>query len=149
MVKNTLEETGYPPENLCLEITERCRTMNISRLSGILSELRKIGVRFAMDDFGTGYSSMSILKQLKCDVVKIDKVFVDDIAEGSTNEKLICAMNDMAKICNSKVCTEGVETEEQCEIVRKCGVDSIQGYYFSRPVPLQTFQTMVEQKSAK
>ena len=54
--------------------------MNISRLSGILSELRKIGVRFAMDDFGTGYSSLSILKQLKCDVVKIDKVFVDDIA---------------------------------------------------------------------
>lgn len=149
MVKNTLEATGYPPENLCLEITERCRTMSISRLSGILSELRKIGVRFAMDDFGTGYSSMSILKQLKCDVVKIDKMFIDDIAEGSMNEKLICAMNDLAKICNSKVCTEGVETEEQCEIVRKCGVDSIQGYYFSRPVPLQKFQMMVEQKSAK
>ena len=123
--------------------------MNISRLSGILSELRKIGVRFAMDDFGTGYSSLSILKQLKCDVVKIDKMFVDDIAEGSMNEKLICVMNNLAKICDSKVCTESVETEKQCEIVSKCGVDSIQGYYFSRPVPLQTFGMMVEQKSAK
>lgn len=65
------------------------------------------------------------------------------------NEKLICVMNNLAKICDSKVCTESVETEKQCEIVSKCGVDSIQGYYFSRPVPLQTFGMMVEQKSAK
>ena len=140
MVKRCLEDTGYPPENLCLEITERCRLINISRLSGILSELRAIGVRFALDDFGTGYSSLSILKQLKCDIVKIDKVFVDGIAEGSENARLIDVMNDLAEICGSTVCAEGVETKEQCEIIKRCGVDSLQGYYFSRPVALDSFR---------
>lgn len=139
MVKRCLEDTGYPPENLCLEITERCRLINISRLSGILSELRAIGVRFALDDFGTGYSSLSILKQLKCDIVKIDKVFVDGIAEGSENARLIDVMNDLAEVCGSTVCAEGVETKEQCDIIKRCGVDSLQGYYFSRPVPLDKF----------
>ena len=141
MVKRCLEDTGYPPENLCLEITERCRLVNISRLIAILSELRRIGVRFALDDFGTGYSSLNILKQLKCDVVKIDKVFVDGIAEGSENARMIDVMNDLAEICGSAVCTEGVETKEQCEIIKRCGVDSMQGYYFSKPVPLDSFRS--------
>ena len=140
MVKRCLEDTGYLPQNLCLEITERCRLLNISRLTGILSELRAIGVRFALDDFGTGYSSLSILKQLKCDIVKIDKVFVDGIAEGSENARMIDVMNDLAEICGSSVCTEGVETKEQCEIIKRCGVDSLQGYYFSRPVALDNFR---------
>lgn len=139
MVKRCLEETAYPPENLCLEITERCRLINISRLSGILSELRAIGVRFALDDFGMGYSSLNILTQLKCDVVKIDKVFVDKITEGTVNVRLIDVLNNMADVCGAEVCTEGVETKEQYEIIKECGVDSIQGYYFSKPVPLDSF----------
>ena len=139
MVKKCLEDADYPPENLCLEITERCRLMDINRLSDILSELRTQGVRFALDDFGTGYSSIDILKQLKCDLVKIDKVFVDGVAEGSENAELISVMQDLAEVCGSKVCTEGIETAEQCEIVKNCGVESLQGYYFSRPVPLKEF----------
>lgn len=139
MVKQCLEETGYPPENLCLEITERCRLLNLKRLTGILEELRAIGVRFALDDFGTGYSSVSIMRELRCDVVKIDKVFVDDVTKGSEKARMISVMNELALICGSKVCTEGVETAEQCEILKECGVDSLQGYYFSRPVPLQEF----------
>lgn len=139
MVKQCLEETGYPPENLCLEITERCRLLNLKKLTGILEELRAIGVRFALDDFGTGYSSVSIMRELRCDVVKIDKVFVDDVTKGSEKARMISVMNELALICGSKVFTEGVETAEQCEILKKCGVDSLQGYYFSRPVPLQEF----------
>ena len=113
--------------------------MDINRLSDILSELRTQGVRFALDDFGTGYSSIDILKKLKCDLVKIDKVFVDGVAEGSENAELISVMQDLAEVCGSKVCTEGIETAEQCEIVKNCGVESLQGYYFSRPVPLKEF----------
>ena len=139
MVKKCLEEVDFPPGNLCLEITERCRLVEIGRLNAIIAELRTIGVRFALDDFGTGYSSLSILQQLKCDVVKIDKMFVDGISEGSMNARLIDVMNSMAKVCGSVVCTEGVETKEQCEIIEKCGVDSLQGYYFSRPLPLERF----------
>lgn len=140
MVKRNLTAAAYPPENLCLEITERCRLLDISRLGTIISELRDLGVRFAIDDFGTGYSSMDILNQLKFDVVKIDKVFVDNIAKGGKAVRLIGVMNELAEICGSQVCAEGVETQEQCEIVRQCGVDTIQGYYFSKPVPVDTFQ---------
>ena len=140
MVKRNLTAAAYPPENLCLEITERCRLLDISRLGAIVSELRDLGVRFAIDDFGTGYSSMDILNQLKFDVVKIDKVFVDNIAKGGKAVRLIGVMNELAEICGSQVCAEGVETQEQCEIVRQCGVDTIQGYYFSKPVPVDTFQ---------
>ena len=140
MVKRNLTAAAYPPENLCLEITERSRLLDINRLSAIVSELRDLGVRFAIDDFGTGYSSMDILNQLKFDVVKIDKVFVDNIAKGGKAVRLIGVMNELAEICGSQVCAEGVETQEQCEIVRQCGVDTIQGYYFSKPVPVDTFQ---------
>ena len=140
MVKRNLTAAAYPPENLCLEITERCRLLDISRLGAIVSELRDLGVRFAIDDFGTGYSSMDILNQLKFDVVKIDKVFVDNIAKGGKAVRLIGVMNELAEICGSQVCAECVETQEQCEIVRQCGVDTIQGYYFSKPVPVDTFQ---------
>ena len=140
MVKRNLTAAAYPPENLCLEITERCRLLDISRLGAIISELRDLGVRFAIDDFGTGYSSMDILNQLNFDVVKIDKVFVDNIAKGGKAVRLIGVMNELAEICGSQVCAEGVETQEQCEIVRQCGVDTIQGYYFSKPVPVDTFQ---------
>lgn len=136
MVKKCLADTAYPPQNLCLEITERCRLVNLNRLSSILDELRAIGVRVALDDFGTGYSSMNILKELKCDVVKIDKVFVDSVAKGAQHTKLISIMNELAEVCGSKVCAEGVETKEQCEIIRDCGVNSMQGYYFARPMPL-------------
>lgn len=137
MVEKCLADIGYPPEHLCLEITERCRFINLNTLSGILKELHEIGVRFALDDFGTGYSSIKIFKQLKCDVIKIDKVFVDGVTEGSENAMLISVMNELAEIYGAKVCTEGVETKEQYEIIKKCGVDSLQGYYFSRPVPLK------------
>lgn len=150
MVKENLECTGYPAKNLCLEITERCKLIDINKLLGILSELRAIGVRFALDDFGTGYSSINILNQLKCDVVKIDKVFIDHITEETKNVKLIGVMNDLAEICDSQVCAEGVETKEQCEIIKNCGIDSIQGYYFSKPVPVWTFCTQfIESKSDK
>ncbi|MDD5864475.1 MAG: EAL domain-containing protein [Firmicutes bacterium] len=141
MVKRNLAAVDYPPENLCLEITERCRLLEINRLSTIVSELRDLGVRFAIDDFGTGYSSMSILNQLKFDVVKIDKMFVDNVARGGKDVRLIRVMNELALICGSRVCAEGVETQEQCEIVRQCGVNTIQGYYFSKPVPLDAFRS--------
>ena len=139
MVKRQLEITGFPPHNLYLEITERCRLMDINRLSGVLQELRNIGVRFAIDDFGTGYSSMDILNRLKFEIVKIDKVFVDHVTEHSKNAEIIAAINNLAMACGATVCVEGVETAKQCGIVEQCGVDCIQGYYFSKPLDLSSF----------
>ena len=139
MIKRTLETTGYPARNLCLEITERCRLIDMRRLTAIVSELRAFGICFAMDDFGTGYSSMDILCRLKCEIVKVDKVFVDNITQNEEDAQLIRVVNDMAEIYGSRVCAEGVESIEQYELIKKCGVSTIQGYYFSRPLPLDAF----------
>lgn len=135
MVKKALNDTGYPPKNLCLEITERCRLIDINRLTGIIAELHAVGVRFALDDFGTGYSSVDILNLLDCDVVKIDKVFIDHVTEELKSSRLLTVMCNFAEVCESRVCAEGVETKEQCEMVEQCGAQSIQGYYFSKPLP--------------
>ena len=147
MIKRQLEITGLPPQNLYLEITERCRLLDINRLSGVLQELPNIGVRVAIDDFGTGYSSMDILNRLKFETVKIDKVFVDHVTEHSKNAEIIAAMNDLAMACGATVCVEGIETAKQCGIVEQCGVDCIQGYYFSKPLDLPSFAETYGQMS--
>ena len=141
MVRRNLEITGFPAQNLCLEITERCRLLNLDRLSAIIRELHSMGVRFAIDDFGTGYSSVDILRCLSFEVVKIDKVFVDDIAKDPADAKLLGALSALADICGARVCAEGVETEEQCRIAEGRGIDKIQGYYFSKPIPIAAFRT--------
>ena len=139
MVRRNLEITGFPPKNLCLEITERCRLLNLERLSGIIRELHSLGVRFAIDDFGTGYSSVDILRNLSFEVVKIDKVFVDGIAKDAADARLLGALRALAEICGARVCAEGVETAEQCRIAEDRGIDKIQGYYFSKPIPIAAF----------
>lgn len=139
MVRRNLEITGFPPQNLCLEITERCRLLDLERLSSIIRELHGMGVRFAIDDFGTGYSSVDILRNLNFEVVKIDKVFVDGIAKDAADARLLGALSTLAEIRGAKVCAEGVETEEQCRIAEGRGIDKIQGYYFSKPIPIAAF----------
>ena len=139
MVRRNLEITGFPPQNLCLEITERCRLLDLERLSSIIRELHGMGVRFAIDDFGTGYSSVDILRNLSFEVVKIDKVFVDGIAKDAADARLLGALSTLAEIRGAKVCAEGVETEEQCRVAESWGIDKIQGYYFSKPIPIAAF----------
>ena len=82
---------------------------------------------------------MDILNRLECEIVKIDKVFVDNITNDAKEAKLIGSINQMANIYGSSACVEGVESMEQYEIVKACGVSSIQGYYFSKPLPVETF----------
>ena len=82
---------------------------------------------------------MDILCRLKCEIVKVDKVFVDNITQNEEDAQLIRVINDMAEIYGSRVCAEGVESIEQYELIKKCGVSTIQGYYFSRPLPLDAF----------
>lgn len=140
MVRRLLDETGFPPANLCLELTERCRMIQPTVLSVIIQELRAIGVRFAIDDFGTGYSSLEVLNKLPFDVVKIDKAFVDHVAENARDAKLVATANSIAETFGAVTCVEGVETAVQLDVVKRCGVNCIQGYYFSKPLPLEEFR---------
>lgn len=138
MVRELLEETGFPPENLCLEITERCKLLDISLLKTILSNLQAKGIRFALDDFGTGFSSLGIAKKLQFDTIKIDRSFVTDIVQDEKERELMGHFTAFASTFGSKVCVEGIETAGMRDILQNYRVSSFQGYYYSKPIPIES-----------
>lgn len=134
-VWNTLKITGFPADHLCFEITERCRLLDENLLRNVIITLRAGGVRIALDDFGTGYSSIGLMKNLPFDTIKIDRSFVQKIEEDDKERKLVNNLTDAANIFGAKVCVEGIETSEMRDILRKYGIHSFQGYYYSKPIP--------------
>ena len=139
MVLNTLKETGYPAGNLCLEITERCRLLDVELLKNIIVNLRGHGIKIAMDDFGTGFSSVGILKDLPFDVIKIDRSFVMRIEEDDKERELMEHFANMASTFGAKVCVEGIETEGMKRILQQYRVQSFQGYYYAKPLEFKDF----------
>ena len=139
MVLNALDEVGYPASNLCLEITERCRLLDIDQLKNIVVSLRGYGIKIAMDDFGTGFSSVGILKDLPFDVIKIDRSFVMRIEEDDKERELMEHFASLASAFGAKVCVEGVETEGMKKILQRYRVQSFQGYYYAKPMEFADF----------
>lgn len=138
-----LERTGANPCRLKLELTESLLVTNVEDVIAKMSALKKIGVGFSLDDFGTGYSSLAYLSRLPLDQLKIDRSFVMNI-ESNDNSIAICAATiSLAHSLKLKVVAEGVETEAQryfLNMVHHC--DFIQGYLFSRPLPLEEFEAL-------
>ena len=139
MVLNVLKETGFPPENLCLEITERCRLLDIELLQNVIISLQSYGIKFALDDFGTGFSSMGIAKNLPFDTIKIDRSFVMKIEEDPKERELLEHFTNVASTFGAKVCVEGVETAGMRDVLQTFNVYSFQGYFYSRPVDIESF----------
>ncbi|MBP5281256.1 MAG: GGDEF and EAL domain-containing protein [Lachnospiraceae bacterium] len=137
MVMELLQETGYPADHLCLEITERCKLLDMSLLKNVFAKLRSNGVKFALDDFGTGFSSLGIAKELTFDTIKIDRSFVMDIEEDMKTRALISKFTEFASSFDAKVCVEGIETAGMRDILQKFCVTSFQGYFYSKPVALE------------
>ena len=102
-----------------------------------LIAIKALGVCIAMDDFGTGYSSLSALRRLPVDTLKIDRSFVDGVIDNRDDAVIVSMIIAMARILHLKVTAEGVETEEQLGFLHEQGCDTIQGYYISRPVPVE------------
>ena len=96
--------------------------------------MKNIGIKLAIDDFGTGYSSFSSLKHLQVDCLKIDKYFVDDMLADEETALIIGSMIEMGRKLGYQVVAEGIETQEQLELIRKLGCETVQGYLFSKPV---------------
>ena len=138
-VHKSLINTGYPPKNLCLEITERCRLIDIRRLQNLNEQLQLEGIRFALDDFGTGFSSLGLLKDLSIDTLKVDRQFILDVDHDKQQLDLVSVISKLAKVYGCTTCVEGVETEGMESALRTCNVDSFQGYYYSKPLPYQSF----------
>ena len=137
----------YPPDHLCLEVTERCRLLDIKMLENVIVALKSRGIRIALDDFGTGFSSIGIIKDLPFDVIKIDRSFVQNIEKNDTDKYLVKNVVDLAAIFRSKVCVEGIETAGMRDILRELHAQSLQGYYYARPIPLE--QCLVWKKGEK
>jgi EAL domain-containing protein (putative c-di-GMP-specific phosphodiesterase class I) len=138
MVKETLELTGVEPRFLTIEITESM-TMDVEAASVILQELKKLGVNISIDDFGTGYSSLSYLKRFPIDHLKIDRCFVEDIADNKSDENIATTIILMAHNLGLSVIAEGVETERQLGLLKQHHCNEAQGYHFSKPVPGEEF----------
>lgn len=135
-VRQALAHAELAPDALELELTESQWLQNQPGTHATFEQLRAMGVRFSIDDFGTGYSSLSYLKHLPVDCVKIDRVFICELDQPGTADAAIArAVIEMSHALRLKVVAEGVETPEQCEVLRQLGCDEVQGYLFSRALP--------------
>jgi diguanylate cyclase (GGDEF)-like protein len=130
-----LAATGLPADRLELEITEAVLIRDDEAALAILHQLRGVGVRIALDDFGTGYSSLSYLQRFPFDKIKIDRCFVNDIAEPGGSSGIVRAVVSIAAERHMTTTAEGVETQQQLELLRALGCSEMQGYLFSPPKP--------------
>ncbi len=142
-VKHLLQKYDILPEYLEFELTETMSTEKVEDTITMLNKLRELGVKVSMDDFGSGYSSLNLLTKLPLDVLKLDKEFLKDFETDSDGKIIIPSIIDMAKKLKLEVVCEGVETKEQVEFLRNVDCDIVQGYYYSKPVPLDVFSQML------
>ena len=135
IIQNALSIAELDPKNFEIEITESVAMFDIGSVIEKLNKLHNTGVRIALDDFGTGYSSLSYLRDLPLDTLKIDRSFVTEVDEGCRTQKLLLgSIASMAKQLNLHTVAEGVETNSQLQQVCALGIDTVQGYYYSKPV---------------
>ncbi len=144
LVTRILDEEGLPPEYLELELTEGLAMHNPQDVIAVMNNLHERGVRMSIDDFGTGYSSLSYLKKFKVYKLKIDQSFVRDISTDTEDKAIVSAIINLAKGLGLQTIAEGVETTEQQAFLREQGCDEMQGYLFSKPVPLEQFELLLK-----
>ncbi|MBF0423479.1 MAG: EAL domain-containing protein [Magnetococcales bacterium] len=144
-IQSTLAQTGLPAKFLELEITESMVMGDVDEVIRVMNKIRELDISITMDDFGTGYSSLSHLKKLPLQTLKTDRSFIKDIPESGEDKAIMAAIISMAKNLNMHLVAEGVETEAQLRFLSDRGVDWIQGYYYSRPLPFDKFLQFVRQ----
>ncbi|MBB1387331.1 bifunctional diguanylate cyclase/phosphodiesterase [Pseudoalteromonas sp. SG45-5] len=120
--------------NVHLEITETVMIKNLAYLSKVITQIKETGVRISIDDFGTGFSSISVLKELSVDNIKIDKSYIDNICEHSTDQNIVSAVTQMSHMIGCQVVAEGVENSAQLALLKSLSIDKYQGFLFSKPV---------------
>ncbi|KJU86685.1 PAS/PAC sensor-containing diguanylate cyclase/phosphodiesterase [Candidatus Magnetobacterium bavaricum] len=145
-IEAILEETGYNPELLELELTESVVMEDATSAIKVLRDIKNMGIHIAIDDFGMGYSSLSYLKRFPIDRLKIDRSFVNDINTDPDDAAIATAIIAMAHSLKLKVTAEGVETTEQLEFLRRLNCDEAQGYLFSRPLVPEKFSEFLQNR---
>ena len=138
-VRGILVQTGFPADQLGLELTESLVAQSPERAVVLMQAIKDLGVRFALDDFGTGYSSLAQLRHYPLDILKIDQSFVRDLTESHQSRAIFQAIIAMARALDLTVVAEGVESQEQLDLLREFGCDQAQGSLFLQPVPPDEF----------
>ncbi|MCG6200052.1 GGDEF and EAL domain-containing protein [Psychromonas antarctica] len=135
-----LERYQIPGHLLELELTEGVLMENIEQTTGLLNKIRKKRIAISIDDFGTGYSSLSYLPKLPIDILKIDRAFITNIHRNIDNQKIVQTIVSLANNFNLSVIAEGVETADELTATISCGINNIQGYYYSRPLAVSELE---------
>lgn len=143
-VETLLASSGIVPSRLKLEITESMLLDNVEREISTMRQMKALGVCFSLDDFGTGYSSLQYLKRLPLDQIKIDQSFVRELAVNSNDRAIVRTIIAMAQSMDLDVIAEGVETEEQRQLLLNAGCTHFQGYLFSKPAPIAEFEKLLK-----
>lgn len=146
VVLELLDKTEFPVRHLCLEITERCRSLPVSVINERMAVLRGYGIKFAMDDFGTGSSSSAMALEMLIDEIKIDMSFIRKILVNKKNKAIVQSMVDFANAANIKSCLEGVENKALEDYLRTVGATWFQGYYYSKPVGADELEILLSAK---
>ncbi|MCR4647727.1 MAG: bifunctional diguanylate cyclase/phosphodiesterase [Lachnospiraceae bacterium] len=143
IVKKCLDDNGFPPKNLEIEITEYSFEDSQDQTVKNIKELKNLGVKVALDDFGTGYASLARLMNLSVDLLKVDKSLVDDIEKGKVNRDFINSIGSMGHLLNCKVVLEGVETVNQLEYIKDLNCDYVQGFVWGKPMSYEDAKSLI------
>ncbi len=144
VLSNMLDEIGFHPDWLELEVTEGQLIEKPEQTIKVLNRINRIGVQLALDDFGTGYSSLSYLKKLPIDKLKIDQSFVRDLPDDEDDAAITRTIIGLSQNLNRKVLAEGVETAQQVEFLVNNGCHNLQGYFFAKPLPAEEFEALLK-----
>ena len=140
LVEQTIRETGINPKRLCLEVTESLAINDMTRMLGILTRIKELGVSIALDDFGTGYSSLNHIREIPFDIIKVDQSFVRELADDAYSQSFVKMVAELAQTIGVKICVEGIEYPAQYQVVKDMKVKYIQGYYFDKPLTRKDFE---------
>lgn len=142
-VVKILDETQFPAGNLCLELTERCKDFPLDVLKKEVCYFQSLGIRIAMDDYGTGSASSNIVMNIPMNEIKIDMSFIRGIIDNPKNQAMVRSILYFADKSNMATCLEGVENEELQNYLRDYNATWFQGYYYSKPIPLDELENML------
>lgn len=148
-VIDALAATGLPGNRLDIELTESVMVHDFERARSIMGAIKLEGVTFSLDDFGTGFSSLGALDRLDFDYLKIDKAFIDGVASGEGQKAIVDMILALGRAMKIRTVAEGIENEQQAQVLAAMGCDQGQGYYFARPVKLEALATLVRQPAER
>lgn len=131
------------PENIKFEITEGMAMIGEKQTEKYFHQLKKLGVGISLDDFGTGYTSFTYLKKFPADIVKIDKSLIENILTNEEDQRIVNAMIELGHNLGLKIVVEGIETKAVLALLSETECDYMQGYYFSKPLPVFEFQNLL------